>query len=193
MRPTFGALDLAWSKPARTLSVRLSATPRPDAMAALVRRTRTPCVQHVRDDTYYRWRFRNPLARYRFVYRDAPDLQGFLVLQLPRLGDGADIAVVDWAVSEPGMLATLLAQVAETGGYDSLSIWTASLPPDVVATLDQNGFAAVDDSRGNAEFQPGLLAIGSGGSDVRADAAAIAARLASPDGWDLRMAYSDYY
>jgi GNAT superfamily N-acetyltransferase len=191
MNPRFDALDAAWSKRTRAPAIHASDKPRPDEMEGLVRRTRTASVQHVRDAAYYRWRFRNPLATYRFVYWDDPQLEGFLVLQLSRLGDAADVAIVDWAVAKPAILEAMLALVAEVGGYDSLSIWSVGLSADVIATLERNGFSAFDDSRGDPAFQPGLLAIGPNGSAITtADTAAI---FASPHRWDLRMAYSDFY
>ena len=87
----------------------------------------------------------------------------------------------------------MLSLVAQTGGYDSLSIWSAGLPAETMRILRQLGFAAVDDTRGIAEYRPGLLAIGPGGAPLAKSAGDMTGMFSSLDSWNSRMVYSDAY
>jgi len=189
----FDALEHGWSAREHPAAMMLVDEARADAMAALVRGARSPRVGHVRDATYYRWRFRNPLCDYRFLYWYEPDLRGFLVLQLARRGDAADINVVDWEAATPELLDAMIAALVAIPGYDALSVWTATLPPNARTTLLRHEFGPFDDSRGDPAYRPGLLAIGPGGSDVRDAGAGETSLLSSAESWQFRMAYSDFY
>lgn len=193
LHPGFDALERGWSTREPPAGITLVAEARPDAMAALVRQARSPLVGHVRDATYYRWRFRNPLCGYRFLYCDESGLRGFVVLQLARGADAADVNLVDWEAATPEVLDAMIAALVAIPGYDALSIWTATLPPSASATLQRRGFARYDDSRGNPGYAPGLLAIGPAGSDLRHATTPEAPLLASAERWQFRMAYSDFY
>ena len=146
----------------------------------------------MRDATYYRWRFRNPLCSYRFLYWNDPELAAFVVLQLARRG-AADIAIVDWEAPNPEHFGAMLSALADIGGYESLSIWTASLAPEHKSRLAASGFTAVDDTRGDPGYRPGLLAIGHAGSEAPDVSRGDDAIAFSPERWDLRMVYSDFY
>ena len=76
------------------------ATPLPEEMESLVKRLPTDGrFRHVRDRTYFDWRFRNPIRNYRFVYAGGDRLDGYLVLQ--RALDRADrVSIVDWEAAE---------------------------------------------------------------------------------------------
>jgi GNAT superfamily N-acetyltransferase len=193
LRPGFDALDAAWSRSGQTATMTFAREPRPEAMARLVDRISTRPIQHVRDAAYYRWRFANPLCDYRFVFWSAAGLEGFLVLQLARNGEAADISIVDWEASRPDLLEAMLSRVVAIGGYDRLSIWSATLPIHVTASLQRLGFMPVDDTRGDPAYRRGLLALGPGGSDIRETGPENAEIFSSFDSWDLRMLYSDFY
>jgi GNAT superfamily N-acetyltransferase len=193
LRPGFNALDAAWSRSDPNGKVTIAAQPRLNSMGDLTLRTATPRVRHVRDATYYRWRFGNPLSEYRFVFFDESELQGFLVLRVARLGDGADVSIVDWAATRPEIFGSLLARVVEIGGYDSLSIWSATLDAPGLECLKKLGLEPDDQTRGLPDYRPGLLAIGPRGSDVSKADPRAAANLAGFDRWDLRPLYSDFY
>lgn len=193
LRPGFDALDAAWSRGGPTATLTIAKAPRPEAMADLVAKLGSHLIQHKRDAIYYRWRFRNPLCDYRFLFWDESGLQGFLVLQLARQGKAADIRLVDWEASNPEILEAMLSRVVELRGYDSLSIWSATLPPNIQASLEGLGLVPIDETRGDPAFRPGLLAIGPGGSDVRKAGPAEAEMFMGVGRWDLRMVYSDAY
>ena len=130
---------------------------------------------------------------YRFVYCDEAGLEGFLVLQAARLGEAADIGLVDWEARNPKYSRRWSRGWSKPGGYDSLSIWSATLPDHVRASLQRSGFVPVDKTRGDPNYRPGLLAIGPGGSDIRNAGPEEAGIFESLGRWDLRMAYSDFY
>jgi hypothetical protein len=193
LRPGFDALDAAWSESGGSARVVIAKEARPEAMASLVERVGTRLIQHERTAAYYRWRFRNPLCDYRFLFCGEQVLEGFLVLQLSRRGDAADVNLVDWEASEPDILEAMLSRLVEAGGYDRLSIWSETLPAAIKGSLQKLGFALVDETRGDPAYRPGLLAIGPGGSDPRAAGPAEAEMFASFGRWGLRMVYSDLY
>jgi GNAT superfamily N-acetyltransferase len=191
--PGFGALDAAWARGPKDATLSIETRPRPEAMADLVRRTAARGVGHVRDATYYGWRFGNPLSEYRFVHCAEPELQGFLVLRVARLGDAADISVVDWAAATPAIFGSMLTRVVERGGYDSLSLWSAGLDAATAARLGEWGLAPDDQTRGLPDYRPGLLAIAPRGADGADADSVAAAHLAGFERWDLRPLYSDFY
>ena len=162
-------------------------------MGDLVGRANSRPIRHVRDATYYGWRYRNPSGDYRFIYAREDRLEGFLVLQRARLGNAADIGIVDWEASRPEILESMLSGVVRNGGFDMLSIWTATLPDEFTNSLHALGFKQKDESRGLSHYRPGLLAIGAAGTDVMHSAPNDAEIFSNLAKWDLRMAYSDAF
>jgi len=192
-RTGFASFDHAWSKAAGRHAIEISTEPDPSAMANLVARNAGSRAGHVRDQTYYGWRFRNPVADYRFMFRRDAELDGFLVLHAGRLNRFADIAIVDWEARSPTVFESLLTQLARTGGYDSLSIWSATLNREEIACLTRLGFRFADDTRGNPDYQPGPFIYVAAGSGIPGAVPPEAPVPESLDGWNLRMAFSDYY
>jgi GNAT superfamily N-acetyltransferase len=189
----FAALDAAWSRLPPAEPLRLERDPRPDTMGELVDAGGSPLIHHVRDATYYRWRFRNPRSEYRFVYWHESRLEGFVVLQVARGARSADLRIVDWEASRPDILEGMLLRLVRAGGYDGLTIWSATLPEAVRGLLSRLGFSSRDESLGNPDYRPGLMAVGPGGSDLQLADAVDARLLRDPARWGLRMAYSDAY
>ena len=187
LRRQFRAMDAAWQR-ASTPFVTLGREPRPDAMGALACRTSAALMGHERDAAYYRWRFGNPMSDYRFLYFDESDLEAFIVLHRARGGRAADFSIVDWEASRPELLETMLSALVEAGGYDTLSIWSSTLSTAIRSAFERHGFAAFDDTRGDPDYRPGLLAIGCAGSTPEP-----LAPWSSAAHWNLRMVYSDYY
>ncbi|MEO8753022.1 MAG: GNAT family N-acetyltransferase [Casimicrobiaceae bacterium] len=189
----FGALDAAWSKAPASKCLSIARASEPEAMSELVARVGTRSIQHVRDAAYYEWRYRNPSCDYRFISWKEQRLEGFMVLQLARLGNAADIRIIDWQASEPEILEKMLSRVARTGGFDMLSIWTATLSEGFTKSLHSLGFRQKDESNGTPHYRPGLLAFGTAGADDLKPGADGADMFSSLGKWDLRMAYSDAF
>ncbi len=169
--------------------------PRPEAMAEIARRNARghDRVRHAKDETYARWRYRNPQSDYCFVFAGESTPTGYLVLRTAHAGRGADAAIVDWDADDPAVLRRMLAAVQRTEAFDSITVWSATLPATVSTTLAGLGFREIDATRGIRGFTPGLLVrtlrdVAEDGSE-----AAFAGACADADRWDLRMIYSDQY
>ncbi|MGZ8756231.1 MAG: GNAT family N-acetyltransferase [Acidimicrobiia bacterium] len=166
--------------------IEITAVPRPRGMARLAREhCSDTSIRHVRDETYFGWRYRNPFAFYRFLFLKG-DL-GYLVLQ--GTSGSRRIQLVDWA-SDDSAFGELLRAGLEYGRTPQMGTWGTSLPPAVRQHLDQAGFAP-DGSSAMARR---------GGLIVRAldptngdDSMMGICRLLDAANWDLRMVYSDRF
>jgi hypothetical protein len=116
------------------------ATPLPEEMESLVSRLPTDGrFRHVRDETYFAWRFRNPLRSYRFLFAGGDRLEGYLVLQ--RALDRDDrVSIVDWEATRDSVLEQLLTAAIDDGRFSVLSAWRLGAPPAVERLLDRHGF-----------------------------------------------------
>jgi len=115
-------------------------TPLPEEMEALINRMPNDGrFRHVRDRTYFAWRFRNPLRSYRFLYAGGDRLEGYLVLQ--RALDGDDrVSIVDWEAAHDSVLDELLTAALGDGRFPTLSAWRTGAAPAVARLLDRRGF-----------------------------------------------------
>jgi GNAT superfamily N-acetyltransferase len=173
--------------------ISVTATARPQEMAALIRRLPWDGrVRHVRDERYFAWRFRNPFSQYRFLYWDDGDgLQGYLVLQQSRFprADFSLLNIADWEGVNEAVRTALLDTALGVRASSQLRAWTATESAPTRSLLQARSFAPVvrPGLRGRTEGvlvrrletgsdeQPWLL----NGRDLR-----------GIDNWDLRMLYS---
>lgn len=122
--------------------------PRPAAMSDLVRRLgHDGRIRQVRDEIYFRWRFENPLAEYRFLYwEEAERLEGYLVLHrgVSDLGDWYRVKIADLEASSRPIRAELLRSAVDHGRFPELVAWAASLAETEAELLRSHGFAPVD-------------------------------------------------
>jgi hypothetical protein len=142
----------------RAISFALS--PRVDAMSALVRGIGTDGrIQHVRDPTYFEWRFQNPFSQYGFLYCDRAELEGYLALQeRPMDPEDPALNIVDWEASSPEVFERLLRSASHVAGPNrQLFIWSATLSPLYSALLAKNGFRAIDTEPGPGRQLPAML------------------------------------
>jgi GNAT superfamily N-acetyltransferase len=168
-------------------NVTIGLAPRPEPMAELVERIGYQGkIRHVRDSEYFAWRFRNPLSSYRFLFWGEPRLEGYLVLQRRIYSDKLWVNILDWEFVDDGVGAELLRAAVDWGGFDKITIWSATLSESAKATLKSNRFKyfasiptvlvkGVQDQIENAEWTLKDL------------------RLLDIGSWDLRMVYSDGY
>jgi GNAT superfamily N-acetyltransferase len=194
----FGALDhnYAAAGRARDDGLSLDATPRPAAMAALVRRLAWDGrIRHVRDEQYLTWRYASPRSRFRFFFAGGSDLDGYLALRASRYSRGGKAEIVDWEATTTEVRTRLLAQAIAWGEFSELSIWSTTLPAEAQAALRHHGFAPPPDAT-----EPG-------GKDELAQTIFVGPvdrpRLTAGDwsvgdrslldlaNWDLRMIYRD--
>lgn len=116
-------------------------TPLPAEMALLANRLPADGrFRQVRDQTYFEWRFRNPLRSYRFLFAGGDRLEGYLVLQ--RALDRADrVSIVDWEAERGSVLEALLTAAIDDGRFPVLSAWRLGASPAVGRLLDRHGFS----------------------------------------------------
>lgn len=184
-RATFERLDAA--RPTGAISV--SATPRAGEMAALV--ARLPWdgrIRHVRDGEYFAWRFRNPLAEYRFVYWDHPGLQGYLVLSRSTADrrERRPASIVDLEASSPEIGVRLLAAALRHGRFSEIRTWMCGHHAAAAEWLTARAFVPVP---GAAASRKGLLVARLPAEPV--PSWAFGRHTVDDIGqWDLRMLYS---
>ncbi len=121
----------------------VSDSPRPAEMAKLAagRSHGKARVSLDRDESFFRWRFKNPLRRYVFYYlMTGESCIGYLVVGLSPNARRAYI--LDWAPDDVSPVTRLLEYVANSGHFDLLSILDFSLPSDLVPVLRRLGFSA---------------------------------------------------
>jgi GNAT superfamily N-acetyltransferase len=171
-----------------------SDTPRPSEMADVVEKaTQDERLGHVMDCDYYAWRFENPLSSYRFLYWDDAGLQGFLILQRRYRRHYGLANIVDWQASSSFVKERLIQEALKSATPAAISIWTATRSDVERRLLEQAGFTASDETRGIKHYNPSLLIrlLDDGTqSDFMRE---MRNRLSDPNGWDLRMMFSDRY
>jgi ribosomal protein S18 acetylase RimI-like enzyme len=131
----------------RRRRITLMRDPRTEEMAALVRRIGGDGrIRHVRDARYLDWRFRNPLAEYRFFYWDDQMLNGYLVLRRTTSdrGNQVRVQVVEWEATSLEIRLALLDEAIERGAFANLETWGATLPGPLRSELARRGFRAAE-------------------------------------------------
>ena len=158
--------------------------PKPRAMAELVERAgRDGRIRHVRDKTYFSWRYHNPMAQYRFLFYGSDTLEGYLVLQ--NIIGKQEINIVDWEGRNDRVRSELLTSAVQWGNFRTMCIWGRSLSSASLETVREAGFAEDSSNGYKGCFLIKPLKEGSSvdhfsGCDPM-----------EPDQWDMRMIYSD--
>jgi len=157
--------------------------PLPEEMESLVNRLPSDGrLRHVRDQTYFGWRFRNPLRDYRFLYAGGDRLEGYLVLQRA-LGRDDRVSIVDWEAARDSTLDELLTAAIDDGLFSVLSAWRLGASPAVERLLDRRGFVPADRSRS-------VLVRSVPSADLEGRWTLADRALDDASQWDLRMIYS---
>lgn len=170
--------------------VQVEPQPRVDAMADLVRRLgHDGRLRHVRDERYLAWRYRNPLYEYRFLFREADRLEGYLVLRADRRDPARGVNIVDWEATTPALREELLRAAANWGSFPDLTIWTATVPIDTLAAVSGAGFVPIG-TGSRTRSSHTILVCDTGRPRPAPDMLLAGRRLLDPDTWDMRMVYS---
>lgn len=171
-------------------AVRVETVPPVEAMADLVARLgHDGRLRHVRDETYLRWRYRDPLHEYRFLVHGTDRLNGYLVLQVHRTEPERGIRIVDWEATTSEVRMDLLHAALEWGRCPSVTVWTATLPRETEAPLAALGFVPTSSGsqlRGVATTMIRPLGRVAAGTDPVLEGR----RLLDLASWDMRMVYS---
>lgn len=164
-------------------SIFVQSTPLADEMESLVNRLpRDGRFRHVRDRTYFTWRFKNPMRSYRFLFAGGDRLEGYLVLQRG-LDRENRVSIVDWEGANDSVLEALLNAAVHDGRFSILSAWRLGATPGAERVLDRHGFRPTERSKSilvrsvrHAELEEPWTLAGQALDDARH--------------WDVRMLYS---
>jgi len=173
-------------------AVEVDACPRPKAMAALIDRIgHDGRLRHVRDESYFDWRFRHPLCEYRFLYVGKDILEGYLVLkrEIRRFGPYPRVNIVDIEAINGCVQAALLEAAVEAGAFAELVTWSATANDQLLQQLGANGFAPVDQEL-TAFGCPCILVRSTQDERLEDDWRLGETRLLDPKNWDFRMLFS---
>lgn len=175
-------------------NVTVQQTPKPEEMAELVKRIASDGrIRHVRDQEYFSWRFRNPLSLYRFFFWGATKLEGYLILQKPIYSYYRGISIMDWEATSMQVRTDLLKAAICIGNFDSLSIWSATLPNGARMVLQNLGFKLLEETESTKRYWPTVLVRTVRDEMLKSDWIIANRSLLDLASWDLRMIYSDGY
>ncbi len=188
-RPPFEGLDRHGARARSGDPILATSEPEPEVLAELVERIgHNGRIRHVRDSEYFRWRFRNPASRYRFLlWKERARLEGYLVLQSSVLSDSRQINVVDWQASSGEVRAELLRAAVRSCRFEDLTIWSATLSEDARALLRDAGFRRIVEVS-----VPRRILVRSVQDELPGEQWVVGGRrLLDLADWDLRMVDSD--
>lgn len=136
----FQQLDLRLGSRRPGDPVIMSREPDTELMAEMVTDRATRKISHIRDREYVAWRYRNPLAAYRFLYPAPGRGRGYLVLQRPLQNPSGPVSIVDWEAEDPQVFGDLVRTALREGGFEGVEIWSSSLSDSERNTLAGLGF-----------------------------------------------------
>jgi GNAT superfamily N-acetyltransferase len=161
-------------------------TPLIREMSELVARLpRDGRIRHVRDDTFFAWRFANPMYDYRFLYIGRERLRGYLVLQRSSFIIGERASIVDWEAESDAIRAELLAAVIQDGRFPELCIWQLGASSAAVQLVDRHGFKPL-----HRHYEKAVLVRSASDENLDAPWMLGGRRLDDAGQWDLRMIYA---
>lgn len=189
---------VGWLRPPLA-GVQISDEVRATEMADLVSRQsmNDGRIRRVRDEAFFRWRFRDPSSRYRFVYFDRDgQLQGFAVLHR-RAAPSQDrtLHLVDWGIDAGMTWENLLDIVTDYADriQQSLITWEGTHPVDARERLVDFGFSSRKEPGPLARSRPTIL-VRKIGLDPESEDWTVGSQTIDDAGcWDLRMTDSDMF
>jgi GNAT superfamily N-acetyltransferase len=186
----FARLDRSRARLEAPISVAQS--PRPAEMARLIQRIgHDGRLRHVRDERYFAWRFLNPSARYRFLFWEERQLEGYLVLRAT-IAAGREVSLVDWEASSHRVLAGLLTEALGRGRFDGVRVWPDTLPAAARLLLRAHGFRR-GEAKGISRYSPSILVRAAREDRDKGEWNVCDRSLLELGTWDLRMIYCDGY
>ena len=161
-------------------------------MADLVLSCEDPdSIRLEKNRTFFEWRYQNPLSRYYFLYAGSDQLEGYLVLQERLLKRQHGMRIVDWEATDAATFDRLLSAAITEIDSKRLTIWSATLPSEIQATLLGAGFEPMDDTGGSRRYRPGPLVAAIGDDASRETWRLGDHALTDLANWRLRMVCSD--
>jgi len=173
------------------VSVHLTACP--DEMYGLAKRlSGHNGLRHKVDPQYFAWRFRSPLANYRFLLSTNDRLEGYLVLETSANRSKFWVGVVDWAAANSQVLADLLKTAIHWGQFAELRIWSSTLSEEERAVLLAIGFCDLKEPS-IKESLPTILVTSTNPDTPPKDWVLDHSPLLELSNWNLRMIHSDNF
>jgi hypothetical protein len=169
-------------------SIHVSNRPEIADMSALAEETGSDHIQHVTNESYLHWRFRNPLSTYAFVYTGDGSMDGYLVIQRHL---GHRIAhIVDMRFASDDALQRLLEALNEGNRWPNIETWLPPASHELEHGLIASGLRKVETTRRTRRaFLLGRVPSGEEQSDWSLGGRPID----DPVRWDVRMLASDAY
>jgi hypothetical protein len=185
----FDRLDARFSAPVQWWDsgfLFVQKTPLTREMAQFVARLpRDGRIRHVRDETFFAWRFSNPLHNYRFLYAGREQLRGYIVLQQSPSVSGDRACIVDWEAESDMIRAELLSAVIEYGQFPELCIWQLGASAAAAQLVDRHRFKPL-----RANHEKSILVRSVCEDGLNAPWILGGRHLDDANQWDLRMIYS---
>ena len=145
--------------------------------------------RHVRDESFLRWRYRNPFREYRFLYSTDVRLNGFLVFRrtIDEISPQDRLSIVDLEGVTERVKSALLDVAVRVAGFDELVMWAAPASDETRQQLRRFGFRSV--AKVTAFETPSILVWPV--DDARDGQRLVnGVDLMAGSNWDMRMIYS---
>ncbi len=160
----------------------------PDSLSQVFERsTRTRPIRPIQSSEYLTWRYRNPIAEYRFLYSGRDPVDGYLVLGK---ANPWHLWIVDMQANDADVARDLLASAIKRASWAALDLWTVSLAKPQADLLEEFAFRKLQPNTSPATegvFMVRPTAVG----DMSLMLGGVS--LKDIDNWDLRMITSDAY
>jgi hypothetical protein len=147
----------------------------------------------IRDEEYFRWRYRNPLSDYFFLYWRDSELRGYLVAQTPLFMPGSmgNFNVLELEGQSPEIKKELMKGLLSLLDFRSATVWSGMLDDNVRRYLMASGFKEKSTVKSVAEFNETVLISTTGRDNDRIEFRGL--DLLDVNNWDFKMTYSDFY
>jgi GNAT superfamily N-acetyltransferase len=175
-------------------NIKFSYEPKPREMTRLLSELDTnDKIALVRDEKYFKWRYRNPLSDYFFLYWQDCELRGYLVAQTPLFMPGSmgNFNVLELEGENPEIKQELMKALLSLLDYRSTTVWSGMLDENVRQYLMASGFKERGPAKSVAEFGETVLISTTGKDNDKIEFRGI--DLLDIDNWDFKMTYSDFY
>ena len=167
-------------------SIYAQATPPALEMSRLVARLPNDGrFRHLRDASYFAWRFENPLRNYRFVCSGREHLRGYLVLQQSPTVDATRVHIVDCEAESDLVRAELISAAIAHGGFPEICFWQLGASAELARLIERLGFVP---TRGPHEHS--ILVRSVRDEELTSPWTLGGRQLDDASQWDLRMLYS---
>ena len=178
----FHYFDRSENRPSKAGSTWSGSVVDPDSLSQVVEHSpSTHPIRPLQSPEYLSWRYRNPIAEYRFLYSGRDPVDGYLVLAK---ANPWHLWIVDMNARD------LLSSAIKRASWAALDLWTVSLAKPQVDLLEELAFRELSpDASPAAEgvFMVRPTSVG----DMSLMLHCVS--LKDVDNWDLRMISSDAY